>query len=133
VVISGPYSNLSLVERIKKFAPEKEDPKERVLPVSGDGLIVMHGTRLDVDISIRISDLLRTIESLTDRVILLESMLGAGPEESTPTPATEFRIGIWRFFPEGEKLLKQVDLNKGLTIIPNWCTKSEDSLNGDET
>jgi len=104
--------------------------------IKGAGLIVMHGTRLEVDESVRISDLTRKIANLTQRIEYIESITGT----STTTPTTdELRLGNWRFFApveepyegliySGNTLFTQVDLNEGLTTEPDWETRGEDSL-----
>jgi hypothetical protein len=102
-------------------APTVEEPRV----VSGSGALVMYGTRLDVDVSVRISDLLTRITNLVERVERLESVAGVN---DTPLPTSEIRLGIWRLLAEGTSLLKQVDVNAGLTVEPVWDTKEENTL-----
>jgi hypothetical protein len=101
--------------------PAVEEPQV----VSGSGALVMYGTRLDVDRSVRISDLLTGIENLVERVERLESVAGVS---GTPEPTNARRVGIWQWIADGTKLLKQVDVNAGLTVDPVWETREESEL-----
>lgn len=131
---SGLYSNLSEIS--EKHPADVKTPVERAVPITGDGLIVLHGTRLDVDISVRISDLLNAHMALMDRVTLLEAMLGAG--ESAPidsVPGSEIKLGYWRWSidPGTGDLLFQGDLDKGMvTPAVRWFEKGRNSIDGDE-
>ena len=140
---SGLYSNMAAVaERgaIDPFVPMQAEPEkpqaEQGRSVTGDGLIVMHGTRLDVDISVRISDLINTVNALADRVALLEAILGAG--DSAPVDSdigSSVALGYWRWTvdPATGNLLFQADLDKGTVSPPTrWFTKQENSIDGDE-
>jgi len=110
---NGPYPGMT--------EPAVEEPRV----VSGSGALVMYGTRLDVDRSVRISDLLTRIENLLERVERLESVAGVS---DTPEPTNTLRIGVWQLIADGTKLLKQVDLNAGLTVEPVWETREENDL-----
>lgn len=110
---NGPYQGM--------IDPVIEEPRV----VSGSGALVMYGTRLDVDRSVRISDLLIRIENLVERVERLEAIAGVS---DTPEPTNGIRIGIWQLISDGTKLLKQVDVNAGLTVDPAWETREESEL-----
>ena len=103
-----------------------EEESKKPFETIGDGLAVFHGTRLDVDISIRISDLLNDIAALAERITVLEASVGVG--DADPAPVNEIRLGIWRLYAFGNSLLTQVDLNAGTTITPNWETRGKDAL-----
>ncbi|MDD5060673.1 MAG: hypothetical protein PHN44_00110 [Candidatus Marinimicrobia bacterium] len=102
--------------------------------VDGNGLIVLHNTRIDVDASIRITDLLKKNKDLESRIAYLESLIGSEGSTTPTVPITELRLGNWIFTTsaDGNILYKKVDVNKGLTVTPAWCTKEENTLNVDD-
>ena len=122
---TGIYDNLSGIGVKHTFDPVKRVEPDPELPVIGDGQIVMHGTRLDVDISVRISELLQKITDITDRIEYLESVSGTA---TTPPTATtpEFRVGNWRWVKDDADpniVYEQIDLYEGLTVEPLWETR----------
>jgi hypothetical protein len=94
--------------------------------ISGNGTLILHDSSLDVDISVRVSDLLKTIKLLTNRVTVLESMVGVDlAEDEEPEPVDELIIGnIYRLRVSGTKLLLEIDINLGLSIR-DWQIKQE--------
>ena len=112
MVISSPYSNK---DRIKT---------EGGSPVDGDGSIVLHNTSIDVDVSVRISELLRRIKDLENKILSLETMLGIyTTENKEPDPVNPpFIIGIWKFDIDGNDLIVSVDYNLGLSVR-DWVEK----------
>jgi hypothetical protein len=121
--------------QIKDLIKKVGDARNRIDDVvGGNGLVVLHNTRIDVDASVRVTDLLKKNRELESRIAYLESLIGS-EDSTTPTaPITELRLGNWIFTTsaDGNTLYKKVDVNKGLTVTPAWCTKEENTLNVDD-
>lgn len=114
---------------IDKIMNQLKQLKGRTDVIDGDGKIIVHNKRLVVDASVRITDLLKKINALEQRIIFLESVVGTTTE--TPTASvTEYRLGNWRFSvsEDGNTLKKECDLNEGLTTTPNWEIREESEI-----
>jgi hypothetical protein len=58
---------------VDTFSPySKKEKGKEVKEYSGNGIIVMHGTRLDVDDSLRTSDVNKRLKLIEDRLTALE-------------------------------------------------------------
>lgn len=99
--------------------------------VEGFGVMVLHGTRLDVDVSVKISELLGSINNLSDRIDYIESITGSESSPSTTTAVEEFKIGNFRLYAprdtpyrgevhSGNTLYLEYDNNEGKTTEPDW-------------
>jgi hypothetical protein len=119
VVISSPYSSK---ERIKK---------EYLNPIEGDGAIILHGASIDVDVSVRISDLIKRITNLESKVVSLENKLGVyAGEDEEPESVDEIILGIWKLDLDGNDLVISVDYNLGLSVRA-WVEKHRWTINED--
>lgn len=102
--------------------------------LDGNGSVVLHNSRLEVDASVKITDLLKKLRDYQERIAYIESVVGSrlNPTPTVALPA--ILIGHWAFIAsdDGDTLYKKVDLNRGATTLPSWCTKSEDSINEDD-
>jgi hypothetical protein len=126
------------IEKIKKQLDKttkelNELKKEIKNIIEGFGVLVLHGTRLDVDESARISDLNRKITNITNRLEYIESVTGSEEEEPEGIPVEQIRLGNYRFFApgttpyrgevhNGNTLFLERDQNDGLTVTPDWGT-----------
>jgi len=121
--------------QIKDLIKKVGDARNRIDDVvGGNGLVVLHNTRIDVDASVRVTDLLKKNRELESRIAYLESLIGSEGSTTPTAPITELRLGNWIFTTsaDGNTLYKKVDVNKGLTVTPAWCTKEENTLNVDD-
>lgn len=112
MVISSPYSN-------------KDKAKtENRSPVDGDGTVILHNTSIDVDVSVRISELIKRISYLEKKVLSLEKKLGVYTTENQEPDAVDppFIFGIWKFDIDGNDLILYVDYNLGLSVR-DWVEK----------
>lgn len=130
MVTFSPYSK-SLLNTVKqKPHGDSAGDTDNSGKYSGDGSIVMHSTSLDVDVSVRISDLIKRISDLENKTLLLETMLGIyTTENQEPEPVDPpFIIGIWKFDIDGNDLILSVDYNLGLSVRA-WVEKVRFTIN----
>lgn len=113
-----------LTEKVREVSDRFNDV------VDGNGLVVLHNTRIDVDASVRITDLLKKNRELEARIVYLESVVGSETNTETTNQVTEIKIGNFRFYApyDGNTLYKQADLLKGSSINPGWETRGEDTI-----
>ena len=102
--------------------PTDKPERNRVV---GDGVVTLHGSSLDVDRSVRISDLLSLIAAQAERISVLEAYLGANG--ATQKPLAGIILGVWKYVADGNDIVKYVDLNAGVGS-PDWQERGRDTL-----
>lgn len=85
---------------------------------------MLHGSRLDVDESVRVSSLTTELRMLRAEVNELRALLGV---TSPQKPLVGLLIGPWRLRADEDDLVKEVDenLNSG---VRSWTEKERDSI-----
>lgn len=127
---------------MEQSSPSSENKRASTL---GDGVVVLHSTRLDVDESVRTSELTRRLSELESslsaallriaaleevvdnhegRILILEGYLGVNGE---PTPIPRIILGVWEFKSDGNDFVKSADLNLGVGAR-NWNERARDTI-----